>query len=109
MKTLWMTLALAAMVMAADYGHMSTEEMMHMRGNVPVEERAEFREEMQKRMQHMTPQERKKYQKSSPGMMQGNGKCGEGNSQQRKQKNSKCGDSSNQDMRQRGGKCGTGR
>ncbi len=108
MKTLVITLALAAIVMAADYGHMSTEDMMHMRGNVPVEERAEFREEMQKRMQHMTPEERKKYQKNGPNMMRGNGKCGDGNNQQRKQQNSKCGDGNNQQMMQRGAKCGNG-
>ncbi len=62
MKKLVLLVAMAVVAMAADYEHMSTEDMMQMRGNVPVDQRAEFREEMQKRMQNMTPQERQKYQ-----------------------------------------------
>lgn len=67
MKALVTLIAMVALAMSADYGHMSTEDMMQMRGNVPVEHRAEFRTEMQKRMQEMTPQQRQKYK----GMMMG--------------------------------------
>ena len=59
---------------AADFSHMSTEEMMNMRGSVPVDDRPDFRQEMQKRMQNMTPEERQKYK----GKDQCNGKKGQG-------------------------------
>ncbi|WP_373073432.1 DUF1104 domain-containing protein [Sulfurimonas sp.] len=68
MKTLVTLMLMAVLAMAADYGHMSTDDMMQMQGNVPVDQRAEFRTEMQKRMQGMTLDERQRYQ----GMM-GNG------------------------------------
>lgn len=70
MKLLTTMIFLAMTMFAADFGHMSTEEMMQMRGNVPAEEQAEFRDEMQKRMQHMTPEERQRYQNERPGMGQ---------------------------------------
>ena len=55
---------------AADFSKMSTEEMMNMRGSVPVEDRPDFRNEMQKRMQSMSPQERQKYNmQNNKGMM----------------------------------------
>ena len=74
MKRLIMMALLASSAWAADYSHMSTDEMMNMRGNVPVDDRPDFRQEMQKRMQNMTPEERQKYK----GMSQCNGKKGQG-------------------------------
>jgi Ca2+-binding EF-hand superfamily protein len=71
-KLIAITLLLSG-VFAADFSHMSTEEMMNMRGSVPVADRPMFRQEIQKRMQSMTPQERQKY-KSMRGQGQGMGK-----------------------------------
>jgi hypothetical protein len=68
MKLLATMMILATVAFAADFGHMSTEEMMQMRGSVPAEQRADFQAEMQKRMQNMTPQERQKYMADRPGM-----------------------------------------
>ena len=51
---------------------MSTEEMMNMRGSVPVDDRPAFQQEMQKRMQNMSPEERQKYMQTK-GMGQGRG------------------------------------
>ncbi len=65
---------LASAVWAADYSQMSIEDMMKMRGSVPIEDRPAFREEMQKRMQSMTPEERQKYMQKT-----GMGKMGKGN------------------------------
>ena len=75
MKKLITIALLASGVFAADFSHMSTEEMMNMRGSVPVVDRPTFREEMQKRMQGMTPQERQKYKGmgQSMGMNKGQG------------------------------------
>lgn len=70
MKLLMTMIVLSTMMYAADYGHMSTEEMMQMRGNVPAEQQADFRAEMQKRMQSMTPEERRQYRNERPGMGQ---------------------------------------
>jgi Ca2+-binding EF-hand superfamily protein len=61
MKKLITIALLATGAFAADFSQMSTEEMMNMRGNVPLEDRSAFQQEMQKRMQSMTPQERQKY------------------------------------------------
>jgi len=67
------TLALfASGIFAADFSQMSIDEIMSMRGNVPVADRPAFQEEMQKRMQSMTPQERQKY-KGMRGQGQGMG------------------------------------
>jgi len=63
---------LASGAFAADFSQMSTEEMMNMRGSVPVDDRPTFQQEMQKRMQSMTPEERQKYQ-GMKGMGQGKG------------------------------------
>ena len=53
---------------------MSMEEMMNMRGNVPMDQREDFRKEMQKRMQSMSPEERQKYKgMRGQGMGQGKG------------------------------------
>lgn len=69
---------LASVAWAADFSHMSTEEMMKMRGSVPVDDRPAFREEMQKRMQSMTPEERQQYMQTKKGMGTGMGKTGKG-------------------------------
>src|SRR5210317_1790097 len=73
MKYLLIVAAMLASLYAADFGHMSTEEMMKMRGNVPVDQREDFRKEMQKRMQSMTQQERQKYSRMGQGMQQSQG------------------------------------
>jgi Ca2+-binding EF-hand superfamily protein len=57
---------------AADFSHMSIDEMINMHGSVPVADRPAFQEEMQKRMQSMMPQERQKY-KGMRGQGQGIG------------------------------------
>ena len=61
MKKLITIALLASGAFAANFSKMSTEEMMNMRGSVPVANRSAFQQEMQKRMQSMTPQERQKY------------------------------------------------
>ena len=61
MKKLLMMGLLASGVWATDFSQMSTEEMMSMRGSVPVAERTAFRAEMQKRMQRMNDDEWGKY------------------------------------------------
>lgn len=69
---------LASAAWAADFSHMSTEEMMNMRGSVPADDRPAFREEMQKRMQSMSMEERQKYMQTKgmgKGMMGGGQKC----------------------------------
>ncbi|UPT78538.1 EF-hand domain-containing protein [Sulfurovum sp. XGS-02] len=79
MKNILMIGLLASAAWAADFSHMSTEEMMKMRGSVPVDDRPAFREEMQKRMQSMTPEERQQYMQTKKGMGMGMGKMGKGN------------------------------
>jgi len=73
MKRLIIMALLASGAWAADFSHMSTEEMMNMRGTVPVDDRPTFQQEMQKRMQSMTPQERQKYKGMGQGMGMGQG------------------------------------
>ena len=74
MKKLITIILLVSGTFATDFSQMSTEEMMNMRGSVPVADRPAFQEEMQKRMQSMTPQERQKYKgMRGRGMEQGRG------------------------------------
>ncbi|MDX1702298.1 MAG: EF-hand domain-containing protein [Melioribacteraceae bacterium] len=74
MKKLITIILLVSGTFATDFSQMSTEEMMNMRGSVPVADRSAFQEEMQKRMQSMTPQERQKYKgMRGQGMGQGRG------------------------------------
>ncbi|HEY9129555.1 MAG TPA: EF-hand domain-containing protein [Sulfurovum sp.] len=68
MKRLMIVVLLSSAVWAADFSQMSTEEMMNMRGSVPVADRPAFQAEMQKRMQSMTPEERQKYRPMGQGM-----------------------------------------
>lgn len=57
-----MIIALLASVLWAVYlFQMSTEEMMNMRRSILLDDRPAFQQEMQKRMQSMTPQEQQKY------------------------------------------------
>lgn len=64
--------ALACMALwATDFSQMSTEELMNMRGTVPLDERPAFQQEMQKRMQTLTPEERQKYMGAGQGMGMG--------------------------------------
>ncbi|EIF51705.1 MULTISPECIES: EF-hand domain-containing protein [Sulfurovum] len=72
MKNIIMIGLLASVAWAADFSNMSTEEMMNMRGSVPVDDRPAFQQEMQKRMQSMTPEERQKYMRTN-GMGKGMG------------------------------------
>ena len=78
MKRLMIIGLLASGAFAADFSHMSTEDMMNMRGSVPVGDRPTFQQEMQKRMQSMSPQERQKYMQKNRGMGQGQGMMGQG-------------------------------
>ena len=78
MKKLIMIALLASGAWAADFSQMSTEEMMNMRGSVPVDDRPSFQQEMQKRMQSMSPEERQKYMQTrgmGKGMMGGGQNC----------------------------------
>jgi len=77
MKSLLIIGLLVSATWAADFSQMNTEEMMNMRGSVPVDDRPAFREEMQKRMQSMSPEERQKYMQTK-GMGQGKGMMGGG-------------------------------
>lgn len=71
MKRLMIIALLASGAWAADFSQMTTEQMMNMRGSVPVDDRPAFQQEMQKRMQSMSPQERQKYMQRNKGMGQG--------------------------------------
>jgi Ca2+-binding EF-hand superfamily protein len=64
---------LASFTCATDFSQMSTEEMINMRGSVPVNDRPNFQQEMQKRMQSMSPEERQKYKQKNKGMSQRSG------------------------------------
>ena len=70
MKKVIILALLASGAFAADFSQMSTAEMMNMRGSVPLDDRPTFQQEMQKRMQSMTPEERQKYQGKGMGMGQ---------------------------------------
>jgi len=72
MKRLMIIALLASGAWATDFSQMSIDEMINMRGSVPVDDRPAFQQEMQKRMQNMTPQERQKY-KGMRGQGQGMG------------------------------------
>lgn len=91
-KLVSVLLVSSVMLIAADYSSMSTQDMMKMRGNVPMEDREAFRTEMQKRVPMMSPEERREFN-ANPGQ----GKCGGnkrgnmGNGQNRQ----KCGNSRN--------------
>ena len=54
-------LAMGMSLFGANYASMDTQELMDLRGTLPVEERATFRKEVQKRVQAMSVEERQKY------------------------------------------------
>ena len=74
MKKVILLALLATAAWSADYSHMSTEELMNMRGSISSADRPDFKAEMQKRMQSMSQEERQE-------MMQNNGGKGMGNGQ----------------------------
>ncbi len=78
MKRLLIIALLASGAWAADFSQMSTEQMMNMRGSVPIDDRPAFQQEMQKRMQSMSPHERQTYMQRNKGMGQGQGMMGQG-------------------------------
>lgn len=65
MKTSLITAFLAAGLctnaVAADFSSYSTEELLEMRGTVPVDERTDFKTELQSRITVMTPEEKALY------------------------------------------------
>ncbi len=67
---------LAMSLWAVDYSQMTTEQLLELRGSVPIEDRDAFRTEMQSRLQTMTPEELAAFRASrqmSPTGMQGRG------------------------------------
>lgn len=73
-KIIILAACLASATWATDFSQINTEELIKMRGSVPVEERSAFRDEMQKRMQTMTPEQRQQFMQRSPGKGQNMGK-----------------------------------
>ena len=73
MKKIITLIAIVTSVFAVNFEHMSTDEMMNMRGNVPSNQQADFQKEMQKRMKSMSPQEQQMFKKNNKNMMQGQG------------------------------------
>ncbi len=78
-------LFLGGISQAADYSRYSTEELSRMRGtmkNASQEEREAFRQEWQKRMKELSPEERKAFgspsNKGGKGYHQGHGRGGHG-------------------------------
>ncbi|WP_028585136.1 hypothetical protein [Desulfogranum mediterraneum] len=84
--TLVALIALAAPVLAVDYGSMSTEELHRLRGSLrqaPAQQQEAFRAAWQERVRTMTPQEQSRYLgpanrpaavgKKGPGQGQGRG------------------------------------
>ena len=72
---------LASVVWAVDFTGYTTDQLINMRGTVAVQDRADFRTEMQKRIQTMTPQQRQLFmqsKKNRSGMGAGRGAGGMG-------------------------------
>lgn len=61
MKNLIALIVLVSGVFATDFSQMCIDKLISMRGSVPTADRAAFEEEIQKRIQGMTPEERQKY------------------------------------------------
>ncbi|WP_345973983.1 DUF1104 domain-containing protein [Sulfurimonas sp. HSL3-7] len=57
----YLAAGLCVNAVAADFSSYSTEELLDMRGTVPVEERADFKTELQSRISVMTPEEKATY------------------------------------------------
>jgi hypothetical protein len=66
MKTFLIAASLAAGLcvnaVAADFSSYSTEELLDMRGSVPIEERSDFKAELHDRISVMTPEEKARYE-----------------------------------------------
>jgi hypothetical protein len=56
-----LALGLSSALSASDYSSYTTEELIEMKGTVPVEEREQFRAELKHRFELMTPDERAQY------------------------------------------------
>jgi mRNA-degrading endonuclease RelE of RelBE toxin-antitoxin system len=73
MKTMMTLMVIATSVFAMNFEHMSNEEMMNIRGNVPSHQQADFQKEMQKRMKSMSPQQQQMFKNKNQNMMHGQG------------------------------------
>jgi Ca2+-binding EF-hand superfamily protein len=71
MKKVVIIAVLACVAMATDFSKMTTDQLMNMRGKVDVDSRPAFQQEVQKRMQSMTPAQRQNYMKSNRSMRMG--------------------------------------
>ncbi len=56
-KSILLASVLAMSLWAVDYSQMTTQQLIELRGSVPIEDRDAFRAEMQSRMQTMTAEE----------------------------------------------------
>ena len=72
MKKAILLALLATAAWSVDYSQMSTDELIQLRGTLSQSERPAFRDEMKKRMQSMTP-EQKQQMMQGRGMGQGKG------------------------------------
>jgi len=61
MKRLVILALLASAASATDFSQMSIEQMINMRGRIPVAEHSAFRDEMRKRIQNMSPSEHQEF------------------------------------------------
>ena len=61
MKRLVILALLASAASATDFSQMSIEQMINMRGTVPVAEHSAFRDEIRKRIQNMSPTEHQEF------------------------------------------------
>ncbi len=79
MKKLSLAMFLATMsLMAADYSQLSMDELTELRSTVSVEDREDFRAEMQSRVEMMTPEDKTAFMESrqasgGQGLMDGSG------------------------------------
>ncbi len=68
-KTALLLLLAATAAWSMDFSHMSTDELIKLRGTLSPADRPAFRAEMQKRMQSMTPQQRQQFMQQRGGGM----------------------------------------
>ncbi len=57
-KVILSAILLAGLLNATDFSSMTTEQLLAMRGSVPVDERAAFKAELQNRIKNMTAEEK---------------------------------------------------
>ena len=72
-KSILLAGVLAMSLWAVDYSQMTTEELIALRGSVPVEDRDAFRAEMQSRLQSMSAEELAAFQASRQATGAGQG------------------------------------